>query len=128
MKKKSFEPAHSILLEKNPSLSKIQLSDSKLDIRTYSPSYIKANSITNTDSLLYLSDTYYPGWNAYIDNVKTEIYKANYTFRAVKVPEGTHTIDFKYEPKSFQYGLWISIISIITATSYALKSLYVKKK
>lgn len=126
--KKSFEPAHSILLEKNPSLSKTQLSDSKLDIRAYSPSYIKAHSITNTDSLLYLSDTYYPGWSAYIDNVKTEIYKANYTFRAVKVPEGTHTIDFKYEPKSFQYGLWISIISIITATSYALKSLYVKKK
>jgi hypothetical protein len=61
------------------------------------------------DGFLFLSDTYYPGWKAYVDGEETKIYRANYAFRAVPVPEGGHTVEFKYEPESFYWGLRLTV-------------------
>jgi len=64
------------------------------------------------DGLLFVSDSYYPGWRAYLDGKETKIYRANYTFRAVFVPSGKHMIDFIYKPRSFRIGLIISLASL----------------
>ncbi len=56
------------------------------------------------DGFLILTDTYYPGWKAYIDGSESEIYPANHMFRAVKLKAGKHRILFKYEPASFKIG------------------------
>lgn len=65
---------------------------------------------------LILSDTFYPGWQADVDSVPTEIQVANTAFRAVKVPAGAHTIEFRYEPQSVSSGLLVSLacLAIIT--------------
>jgi uncharacterized membrane protein YfhO len=36
-----------------------------------------------------------------IDGNETKIYKVNHGFRGIVVPEGEHTIEFTYLPKSF---------------------------
>lgn len=66
---------------------------------------------TTDDGILFVSDTYYPGWKAFVDGKEEKIYKANYLFRAVKVPKGKHTVSFIYKPESFNLGLKISLIS-----------------
>lgn len=75
----------------------------------YSPNEVVIRTKSAKDSLLYLSDNYYPGWNAYLGSVskekKREILRANYTFRAVSVPKGDNTVIFKYEPESFRAGV-----------------------
>src|SRR4030043_83888 len=43
---------------------------------------------TEENSLLVLSDTYYPGWEAFVDGKKTKIYRADYTFRAIPLDAG----------------------------------------
>jgi len=53
------------------------------------------------DSLLILTDSYYPGWQATIDGIKKPIYPANLNERMVIVPEGKHLIKFGYKPYSF---------------------------
>ena len=63
-----------------------------------------------TDGYLVLADTWYPGWQAKVDGEITEIIHADYLFRAIEVPEGTHQIEFKYVPNSFYIGLTLSII------------------
>lgn len=67
-------------------------------------------------SVLVLTDTYYPGWHAYIDGQKTTIFAANLSQRAIIVPPGDHAIYFRYEPQSVRQGTKISIFfySIIT--------------
>jgi hypothetical protein len=65
------------------------------------------------DGLLFVSDSYYPGWKAYLDGKETKIYRANYTFRAVFVPKGKHTVDFIYKPKSFRIGMVISLAILV---------------
>src|SRR5206468_12783778 len=41
---------------------------------------------------LVLLDSYYPGWQAYVDGKRVEILRANYVFRAVEVQAGNHHV------------------------------------
>jgi hypothetical protein len=68
---------------------------------------------TNGNMLLYISDNYFPGWLAFIDGNSSLLYRANYAFRAVPVPSGEHKIEFIYKPKSFVYGVIVSVVGII---------------
>jgi hypothetical protein len=62
---------------------------------------------------LVLLDTYYPGWEAYVDGSKADVLRANYAFRAVAVPAGNHAVEFRYRPKSFFWGLALSLITCV---------------
>ncbi|MBC7262844.1 MAG: YfhO family protein [Chloroflexi bacterium] len=65
--------------------------------------------------LLVLSDNYYPGWQAYLDGGRVHIYRANYAFRAVYVPEGQHKVTFRFESYSFRLGVLVSLLALLTA-------------
>ncbi len=53
---------------------------------------------------LVLTDVFYPGWQAIVDGKESEIKRANFAFRAVKLSPGEHEIIFAYEPLSFTAG------------------------
>lgn len=61
------------------------------------------------EGILVLSDTYYPGWRAYVDGREEEIFRANYAFRGVRVGEGKYTVIMKYEPTYWKVGKIISL-------------------
>lgn len=65
------------------------------------------------DSFLVLSDTYYPGWKADIDGNEVPVYRTNYAFRGISVPEGTHIVRFYYDPLSWRIGLLGTLVSLI---------------
>ncbi|MGD0657669.1 MAG: YfhO family protein [Syntrophorhabdales bacterium] len=73
---------------------------------------IEAGYEADRDSFLYLSDTYYPGWKAYVDNKERPIYRANLAFRAIEVPKGRHDVVFAYTPRSFLLGLLLTLAGI----------------
>jgi uncharacterized membrane protein YfhO len=74
-----------------------------------------------------VSEAYYPnGWKAFIDGVETPIYRADYLFRAVVVPQGTHTVTMKFEPRGFALGKTISLVINLLVLG-ALGFLYGKK-
>jgi hypothetical protein len=75
----------------------------------YSPNAVNIEVSLDRDGCLVLSDTYYPGWRAYVDGEEREILRANYAFRAVFLESGHHTVLFKYDPLSFKMGLAISL-------------------
>ena len=87
-----------------------------------SPTHTTITTNTEKESTLIIRDSMYPGWTAYIDNAPTEISTYNHIFRSIQVPAGEHQIDMKYKPKSLQIGIWISIISLITLTFFAIQS------
>jgi uncharacterized membrane protein YfhO len=62
---------------------------------------------------LVLTDTYFPGWKAFIDGKQAQIYRANYIHRMVVVPEGIHSVEFIYDPASFKAGGIISVIAAV---------------
>lgn len=80
----------------------------------YKPNHLSYKSSSDKDKLAVFSEIYYPyGWNAYIDGEKTEHIRANYLLRALAVPAGSHTIEFKFEPRSYSIGQAVSMICSI---------------
>jgi uncharacterized membrane protein YfhO len=61
---------------------------------------------------LILTDNYYPGWHAQVNNKSAEIRRANLFARAVRVPAGKSRVVFTYKPASFWIGAVISAIAI----------------
>ncbi len=92
------------LTQKDPGLAL----SSEVIIEAYKSSFIQLQVETDKDKILFLSDNYYPGWKAKIDNLETKIYRADFTFRGIVVPKGKHTVVFSFEPFSFKIGAIIS--------------------
>lgn len=61
---------------------------------------------TPTGGLLFLSDTYAPGWKALVDGTPTPVYRTNFIFRGVLIDAGTHTVTMYYQPQSLIYGIY----------------------
>lgn len=112
MHSEDFDLRGEIILEKDPKI-KLMNDYGDVNILNYSPNKIDIRVNSDKDSLLILSDNYYPGWKAYVDLKETEILRADYTFRAVAVPKGSHIVKFVYQPESFRYGIYLSGIGAI---------------
>jgi hypothetical protein len=87
---------------------------SQITLEEYSPDKLLYKSNNNGNGLAVFSEIYYPkGWKATIDGEAAEIKRVNYVLRALEVPAGTHTIEFRFEPISYVIGNIIMMISSI---------------
>jgi hypothetical protein len=89
-----------------------------VSIGSYDLTSVTMHAQSESGGYLVFSDTYYPGWNAYIDGKKSSILQANLVQRALWVEKGDHHIVWQYEPLSFYIGSGISLASWITLLSY----------
>jgi hypothetical protein len=120
----SFNLRESVILEQTPRFKKNDIKlNASIVITKYSENNLEINASVNKDSLLVLTDNYYPGWKAFVDGKDTKIYRANYTFRAIELPKGEHNVIFKYKPESVSDGLTISVLSVLV-----LLTLYLTRK
>lgn len=106
--------SQTVILEESPSLPlQGQTLKGVAEIGSYTPNRVTVNIQTGGDNaLLYLSDTHFPGWKAFVDGKEAKVYRANYSFRAVEVPAGASTVEFRYESASFMWGIIISGLSL----------------
>ena len=68
------------------------------------PNRVTIHAVLDAPGYLVLADTWYPGWQAMVDGVPTEILRANYAFRAVWLEAGEHTVEMIYRPISVLIG------------------------
>jgi len=100
-------------LEREPARPLQPATKSQAKIVDYTTNKVVLSTESDADQLLFLSDSDYPGWQAFVDGQKTIIYRADYAFRAVFVPAGQHQVLFRYRPQSFVWGARISLASLI---------------
>lgn len=101
-----------ILEEKLPKdISPAESTHTNVKLISYEPNKIVLATTADNNQLLFLSDNFYPGWKATVDGKSETIYRADYSFRAVPVQKGTHTVIFSYYPPSFDFGMKIAFIS-----------------
>jgi len=63
--------------------------------------------------LLVLTENYFPAWRAQVDGAEAPVLRANYTFRAVPVPAGEHTVRFTYESDVLQASAIASLVLLL---------------
>lgn len=71
------------------------------------------------DEFVFFTVPYNSGWKAYVNGEKTEIFKADYGFMAVKVPADTNsTIRFNYHTPGIIYGGLASGLCLLLLVIY----------
>lgn len=114
----NFNPTTTILIEENDFNNETmrspvsngtgeQWNNGTMDLTTVSLKLYEPNKVVfevniSQPAFLFLSDTFDYGWKVYIDGVETKIYKTNWAFRSVLIPEGGRQITFTYKPSVFQ--------------------------
>ncbi|GAB2821398.1 hypothetical protein [Ferruginibacter profundus] len=89
---------------------------------------IKYESNSAAPQLAVFSEIFYKDWNAYIDGKKTDIIKTDYVLRALMLPAGKHSIEFKLEPAAYINGsklgvffTWLMIALLIGTIGWEIK-------
>ena len=67
---------------------------------------------TKTPAILLLTDIFDKDWTARIDGKQVDIMEGNIAFRAVYIPIGKHTVEFKYFPPMLRISLLLLLLGM----------------
>ena len=105
--------------------------DSEATIRLLeqNPNFLKYETQASEPGLAVFSEIYYPeGWTATIDGQAAEIIRANYVLRALAVPAGKHTIEFRFQPDAYTVGnkitmasSWLMLLVLVGCIGWTMK-------
>jgi hypothetical protein len=76
----------------------------------YAPNEVIVETQARRPGWLVLTDAYDPDWSAKINGKRAEVERANVVQRAVRVPQGRSRVVFRYRPKWFKAGVFLSMI------------------
>jgi hypothetical protein len=90
----------------------------------YKPNYLKYKAKSASEQLTVFSEVYYDkGWKAFVDGKEVPHFRVNYILRAMVLPAGDHTVEFKFHPESYYTGNKISyassVLLILALAGYA---------
>ncbi|MDG1573035.1 hypothetical protein OZ410_11960 [Robiginitalea sp. M366] len=81
-----------------------------IHLESYAPNTLVYKSTNSHPGLAVFSEMYYPeGWQAYLDGQPRPHFRVNYTLRAMEVPAGEHTIEFRFRPGVVRKGATLSL-------------------
>ncbi|GLR16213.1 YfhO family protein [Portibacter lacus] len=107
--------------------------NARIQLTEYKPNKLTYTSTGTGDKLAVFSEMWYgpnKGWQAYLDGQPVDHIRVNYALRAMKVPAGSHTIVFEFDPQTYKLGTVISLISslILVGLLGFMIFLYFKRK
>lgn len=92
---------------------------SRAEVVTYASDRVVVETESGGSAFLVLTDSYYPGWRAYVDGREEKIYRADYLFRAVYLPGGRHRVEFLFQPLSMGLGALITLGTVAILVLFA---------
>ena len=96
-------------------------------ILSYRPDRIVIKTSSEGDGYLFLSEVFYPGWKAFVDDRPIPILRSNYLFRAIAVPGGNHTVTFVFDPLSIKVGSALSLFALLILTTFLVLSFRISR-
>ncbi len=114
--RKDYDPEHWIYVEQTPPVAEqasVAGVEPEVRIDEYTPNRVRMKVVSGQAQWLFFSDAFYPGWRAAIDGREVKIFRANYGFRALQVPAGEFSVEWKYDPILFKIGLGVSLLTFM---------------
>ncbi len=111
-------------------------STASITLTAYRPNRLTYEAEVSSDQLAVFSEIYYqPGWKVTIDGQPASHFRADWTLRAMIVPQGKHEIVFEFYPEAFvvaanvsAYSSFLILLLLIGAMGYSAWSYYKKTK
>ncbi|MFN4181984.1 MAG: hypothetical protein ACK4G3_02080, partial [bacterium] len=109
-----FDPAETVILESEP-VKKVSQPFQKATIRWIEdlPNRIVLDVNADGEGYLVQADAFSFQWKAYLDGKEVPVMVGNYVFRAIFYPGGQHRVEFRYEPRDFRFGFFLSLLGIL---------------
>lgn len=130
---KNLNPKHqAIILEKEfPGYTgSSYIPNGNITLNKYNPDQLIYNYSTTSPQLAVFSEIWYgpdKGWHAYIDGKEIPHIRVNYVLRALKLPAGSHKVEFKFYPdkvwaaiKWNKIILWILLVLFCAGIAYSI--------
>jgi hypothetical protein len=88
------------------------------EVITWNSSYRSAKTVFKEDSRVRIRTFYFPGWQAYLDGIRTKIIKEDGTgAMLIDIPQGKHLLDLKFVDTPIRYySKFVSIFSLLLVT------------
>jgi len=97
-------------------------------IRRYDPEEVVVSVEADSDCIFLFQDTYYPGWEAFVNGVPATILKTDLGIRALELKRGTHKVEMKFSPRSLHIGMILSTLGLLlTIAGMILGVVYASK-
>jgi hypothetical protein len=133
---KGFNPKETAIVDQRYSASLPNISNASegsIKLTSYDPKHMvyEANA-GNSEQFAVFSEIYYEGgnndWKTYIDKEEASHIRVNYLLRGMTIPSGKHTIEFKFEPRSYYMGEKIALVFSVLLLATVILSLFMLYK
>lgn len=81
----------------------------QVEVLDYQPESIRLRIQATGPAFLVTSESWYPGWRAWIDGQESPLVLTNLAFRGLAVPAGSHEVTMRFGPAIRWRGLAISL-------------------
>ena len=80
----------------------------------YRSNYLKYEYASPAPATAVFSEIFYDkGWTAWVDGVETPYFRADYLLRAIELPAGTHTVEWRF--RAPRWGLTEAVTGLCSA-------------
>ena len=110
----AFDPATQVVLSEFPPITLDGVPpEGEVTWEERTPNHLALQVVSDRPALLVLSENWFPAWKATVDGVESPVLRANHTFRAVAVPQGSSRVEFRYASDLLRLSLFVSIFCIL---------------
>lgn len=106
-----FDPAREAVVEGVPG-RKLGLAElAPVRVVKYEEREVILETEASGEAFLVSSESWYPGWRAWVDGRPAPLYLTNVAFRGLFVPAGRHRVRMRFEPEILWWGLGASAVA-----------------
>ena len=85
-------------------------------VTRYEPERVVMDSEAARPSLVVLTDSWFPGWEATVDGKHVDVLRVDHALRGVAVGAGRHEVVMRFRPRPYRTGAAISLATILGLT------------
>ena len=76
------------------------------------PQRVDVTLSEGAEGLVVLTDGFMPGWRAYAGGARAPVFRAYHALRGALVSRGARRLSFVYDPRSFRYGMVLTLLGV----------------
>lgn len=81
----------------------------------YGLAHLELDVDTPSPAFLVTSETFYPGWRAWVDGREASLRMTNAAFRGLEIDGGRHRVEMRFRPATLYQGAVLSLAALLLA-------------
>lgn len=101
----------------------------RIVLTEYRPNYLRYDYETPAESVAVFSEIYYDkGWKAFVDGREAPCFRADYVLRAMRLPAGRHTVEWRFRAPGWTTAEGITLASSLAILAGCIAALWYRLK